>query len=129
MTICAELVDLSDRAAAIRTLQTQGLTVPAIARRLGVSRSRIYQVLAAEPMTAAERAACERFEMLPADLAARLASRFRDADAVCAAEDHELLSLRALGPRQLHKLRQRYPHRAGGNDDDPPSEDLAFVRA
>jgi len=117
MTSCSGHGDRGKRAAEITSLRAQGLTAPAIAERLGVSRSRIYQIMAAELVTAEDRAVWTRFAMLPSDLAARLAHRFHDAAAVCAASDDELLSLRGLGPRQLQKVRQRYPHRATSSDE------------
>ncbi len=106
--------ELATRAAEIRALRAQGQSVRAIADQLGVSRSRLYQILAADRATTDERAVHARFPMLTFELAARLAPRFLDAAAVCAADDDELLSIRHMGPAQLRKLRARYPRRADG---------------
>lgn len=100
------------RAAEIRALRADGWTIPVIADRLGVSRSRLYQILAADRAAEDERLARTRFPMCPAELAVRLAQRFPTAEAVCAAEDGELASIRRIGPKQLRMLRARYPHRA-----------------
>lgn len=99
------------RAAEIRALRAEGLTIPAVAARLGVSRSRVYQILAADRAAENERTARTRFPMCPPALAVRLAHRFATAKAVCAAEDGELVSIRRIGPKQLQMLRARYPHR------------------
>ncbi len=100
------------RAAEIRALRADGWTIQAIAARLGVSRSRVYQILGADRATEDERAARARFPMCRPALALRLARRFPDAAAVCAAEDRELASIRHMAPQQLRALRARYPHRA-----------------
>lgn len=100
------------RAAEIRALRAEGRTILAVAACLGVSRARVYQILAADQAAEDEQTARTRFPMCPPELAARLALRFPDAAAVCAAEDGELVSIRSIGPKQLQKLRARYPRRA-----------------
>jgi hypothetical protein len=58
-------------------------------------------------------AARARFPDLLPQLAVRLAQRFPDDDAVRAADDAELLSMRHMGPQQFRKLRARYPQSSG----------------
>ncbi len=117
--------DSARRIAEIRALRAEGTPVRAIADHFGVSRARLYQLLSTELMTAEEQAARQRFPMFTSDLAVRLARRFSDDDAVCAAKDREVLNLRRIGPTQLQKLRARYPHRpqAGAEDHVDQSED------
>lgn len=85
------------------------MSLRAIAAILGVTAEWVRQIELRGSPRPAQDAALARFPDLKPDLAVRLAERFADAAAVCAADDKELLSMRRLGVVQFARLRARYP--------------------
>jgi len=77
---------------------------------VGVNAERVRQIEVSAAHVQRIRAATARFPDLKSGLAVRLAQRFPDVAAVCAADDQELHSLRGVGSVQFAKLRSRYPH-------------------
>jgi hypothetical protein len=73
------------RGAEIAALRAQGSRLRVAAERLGLSPSRVHQLLLETPLTDAQAAAVERFPGFPRELAAALDARYPDATALAAA--------------------------------------------
>jgi len=106
-----------ERRIKIAAMRANGMTLRAIATIFGVAAERIRQIELHGDPPLEQRAAHARFPEFRPDLAVRLAERFPDDAAVCAAADKELLSLRGVGSVQFAKLRARYPR---PHEDAPP---------
>jgi len=90
-------------------MRADGMSLRAVAAIFGVTAEWVRQIELRGSLRPEQDAALARFPELKPDLAVRLAERFADAAAVCAADDKELLSMRGLGVVQFARLRARYP--------------------